>query len=310
MLVVLNPKAGGGTAVARWRAIESRVREMVGPFELIVPPSRGAVTCAVLGAVARGERAFVAAGGDGTVSLLAGLLYDLTPTRDHQDLVLGAIGLGSSNDFHKPLRADHMIDRVPYRLDVPAAAFRDVGLLDYTTPAGAIGQSVWLSNASVGITADSNRLYNLSTGAICWLKRRLPSAAMTWAAVRGIVRGRGQELRVTLEDELAFGVRVRNVSVVKNPYVAGVLHYDTRFDPASGVLDLHVVSDVSMVGLIGILLGLLRGHFGGRRGTWSRRVQRVGIAGLTPFPVEADGEVVVAREAVFSVAPHRLEVCA
>jgi diacylglycerol kinase family enzyme len=310
MLVVLNPRAGGGKSLHRWRGIESRVRGIAGPFDLVVPESRETVVCAVLAAVARGERVFVAAGGDGTVSLIASLLYDLTPTRQRHDLVLGAIGLGSSNDFHKPFRLDRVLDGTPYRLDVVGSGLRDVGLLDYTLVDGNVGRRVWLANASVGITADANALFNDQGGAFRRLKRRLPPAAMAWAACRGILRGRARELRLAFEDEPATWVRARNVSVVKNPHVAGVLHYDSPYELASGELHLHVVNDVSLPRLCGILSGLARGRFTGQPGTWSRSVHQVSVAGRAPFPVEADGEVVVARRAVFSVAPHRIEVCA
>ncbi len=103
MIVILNPKAGGGTALARWRRIEPRVRERIGEYTFTVAESEAMVEETVAEALERGEREFVAAGGDGMVNLVMSAILAAAPPGVLATVRLGAVGLGSSNDFHKPL---------------------------------------------------------------------------------------------------------------------------------------------------------------------------------------------------------------
>jgi diacylglycerol kinase family enzyme len=59
----------------------------------------------------RGETDFVAAGGDGTVNAVVSALVENASPDALRRIRLGAVGLGSSNDFHKPLSEDRSIDK-------------------------------------------------------------------------------------------------------------------------------------------------------------------------------------------------------
>ncbi len=95
--------------------------EEVGPFDC--------VAASVREAVAKGERAFIAAGGDGTVNLLLNAVMELGS--GVTDIRIGAVGLGSSNDFHKPHGPDSVIAGVPVRVDCNSARPCDVIRIDF-----------------------------------------------------------------------------------------------------------------------------------------------------------------------------------
>jgi len=303
MLLAINPRAGGGTALRNWRRIApalTRDREL--EIEVIEGPGR--MPGLVARGIAAGHGTFLAGGGDGTVNALASALLETLDTRR----VLGAVGLGSSNDFHKPVRSS--CRGIPCRLDAVHARAADVGRLAIRAADGGTAVRYWLINASVGITSDANLRFNRASGVLGRLKRVSSGAAIAHAALTTVLADRGHRLAVNVGGEPIPGRRFRNLAFVKNPNFSGCLRYDSPFEPGSGAFHFHAVTDVSLARLLWILAGLARGRFAGRRGTLSRRALAAEVAAREPFAVEFDGEVMEATAVEVSVIPGGLEVCA
>lgn len=307
MLVLVNPTAAGGRGLDRWRALAPGACERLGPCTVVAAADVTLARAAVARELAAGERRFVAAGGDGTVNLVMSTVVQRAGGAA-RDVAIGAIGLGSSNDFHKPRRSGAMLSGVPCRLDFEAAAARDVGRLVYIDANGQRGERLWLLNASVGATANANRLFTEPDPFLAWLKRRCTTAAMAYAAVRGILAARPAALTLGV-GAATFSIRARNLGVVKSPHFAGALHYDSPLEPDNGRFHVHLLEAVSLPRLAAALLALARGRFTGRPGTRSWRAERVTIEAAEPFALETDGEVVVARRAELTLLPRAVRVC-
>jgi diacylglycerol kinase family enzyme len=310
MLVVLNPRAGAGRAAERWPLVRDVVRAAEPGCRVVTPESAELVDAVVRDALARGEHHFVAAGGDGTVNLL---VRTLLARADGAlgEVTLGAVGLGSSNDFHKPVSAERRIAGVPYRLDFAHSSPVDVCWLRYRGLDGEVRARPWVINASIGATADGNHYF--SAGATRWIRllRRISmDAALAWSALRAVVTNRPRELTLSLDGGPRFAIPLRNLGVVKNPHFTGVLHYDGSPAPDDGTFHVQALTAVSRRRLWATLAGLARGRFTGRPGTLTWPAHRLSVAAREPFAVEADGEVVVARAAEFRVAQRALRMCA
>ena len=103
-LVLLNPNARRGQGRDRYRVVQPGIDEL---FETRVAETEPAGNDgAVRAALDDGIRTFIAAGGDGTVNALIDALVRLRGTVALDDLTLGAVGLGSSNDAHKPIERE------------------------------------------------------------------------------------------------------------------------------------------------------------------------------------------------------------
>jgi diacylglycerol kinase family enzyme len=254
-----------------------------------------------------GYSRFVAAGGDGTVNALVDSLMS-GPSSD-KPLRLGAIALGSSNDYHKPLRSDHCLDGVPCRVDFRSVQPRDVGVLWYESEPRRWACRHWIINASLGITAEANDLFNTPDKILSALKNRCTPAAILYAALRTIQRFRSDERWLKVSGRKARRVRVTNLGVVKSPHFSGRFSYDSAFDPCSGNFDVHLYESGSVRETLRMLWHLSRSQFSDLCGTQSWRTDRVVVAAKAPFGVEFDGEVVRTRKAVFTIADRRLEVC-
>lgn len=307
-VVVLNAGAGGGRAGRRWREVEPAVRERLGDY-LLVAHDRPALDDELRRLIRGGSRDFVAAGGDGTVNLLLEALIAATDESVLPCLRLGAIGLGSSNDFHKSDPAEPRVHRVPFKLDRAGARLHDVGLLRYLDSQGTERVRHWIINASVGTTAEANRLFNHPNTLLRVLKRISPWRGIIYAAVREIVEYRSRPMVLSLDDGPPLEVRVKNLGVVKNPHFSGDLCYDSPFEPDSGDFFVHLLEQVSAPRLASTAWGLLHNRFTGQKGTRSWRARRVSVAGDQPFPVEFDGETIIARQATFDLLPRLIQVC-
>jgi diacylglycerol kinase family enzyme len=271
-------------------------------------PDRERVRLSIEDALLRGERQFVAVGGDGTVNLVMTDLVEAASPEVLAEVTIGAIGLGSSNDFHKPRRAT--LGGIPCRLDFADAIRHDVGRTVYVDTDGATGVQHWLLNASVGTTAVGNWLYNRATGIVGLLKRLSASLGMIGAALLAVIRHRCIPVVLEWEDGVREGVLLCNLGVVKNPHFTGVLTYDSPYEPASGDFFVHVLESASLWGTAVTLVRLARGRFAGRRTARTRRVRRLALESAVPFPVEGDGEIVLAQRVEFSLLPVTLAVCA
>lgn len=309
MLALVNPHAGGGKGAVRWERVRDAITERAGAYETAVPADAAAARDAVRRALWDGERDFIAAGGDGTVNLVINTLLAHVTVAERATLRLGAVGLGSSNDFHKPHRADAWIGDVPVRVHFDRTTGHDVGRLRYLLPGGEWRCRRFILNASIGVTAEGNRRFN-DDPTVARAKRVHPDLGMTWAALAALFDGGPWPMRLATDGQPPVIERVTNLGIVKNPHFTGMLRYDTAYEPGSGAFDVHLLGNVSRAARVRAILGLCCGRFVGRRGTASWRARRLTVSADVPFAVEADGEVVVTTHAEFSLDPRALAVCA
>jgi len=308
MLAIVNPEAGGGKALEKWIRIEARLRATVGTLSVLVTENREQLHAAMPALLARGHREFLAAGGDGTVNTVLDALVDHADANLLRRIKVGAVGLGSSNDFHKPFGTT--LDGIPCRIDFDRVLSHDIGRLEYEDPQGADRARHWFVNASIGVASEANDFFNHPDRLLRFLKRLSTSIAIVYAAVAAIVTNRPRDLALTIDDQSPVHGPVRNLGVVKNPHFAGSLRYDSPHLPDSGCFHVHRLGPVTRTGLLRALARLARGHFAGSRGarTWLARQVTVRNGGGT-FPVECDGEVVRATVARFSILPQKVRLC-
>lgn len=301
MVVFLNPTAGGGRALPTWHRIEPVLRRRYGTMDVHIGTDREATAQIVRAALGASGRFFVAAGGDGTVQRMLQAVMEAETDRTKPPC-LGAVGLGSSNDFHKPFRQEQRIDGVACKLDASKAVRRDVGVLALDTVGGDTVRRYWLLNSSVGVTAQANAFFNAPDALLATLKRRSTSLAILYAALRALLTVRAVPMQLAC-DCREEAVHAANLAVVKSPFCSGSFRYDSAFEPASGRFHVHLCEAGSRVRLLYTLGHLGRGRFRGLPGTRSWTARRVEVTTADPVPVEFDGEVVQTCRAMFSVEP-------
>jgi diacylglycerol kinase (ATP) len=305
-LVVVNPAARHGRGGALYADVRGCLAQRFALQEVELDPA-GAWAETLSAALARGTRMVVAAGGDGTVNAVTTVLARRRETWPLQGLSLGAVGLGSSNDFHKPFRVFEA--GIPLRLDLEHATSRDVGRVRYVDAAGARRERYFIVSASLGATARANAAFNRSGPAVALLRRHWLEGAILLASLSAIVHHRNLDAHLRVQGA-ECSIALSTLSVLKTPHLSGSLRFDTPVAPDDGLLAVNLCQGMGRPRLVATLLGLLCGRFAGRPGTRCWRAPRLEVAFEEPTDLELDGEIVLAREVVFDVLPERIRVCA
>jgi diacylglycerol kinase (ATP) len=303
-ILVLNPAARHGTARRRFAPVRGLLHREF-ELDIVTMDEEGRWRARLAAALRDGIEVVIAAGGDGTVNAVASAVLD-GPT-DSQ-VAFGAVGLGSSNDFHKPFA--RVQGGVPLRVDVARARPRDVARARFSCNGEAPRERLFLVSASIGVTAEANARFNAARGALlAWLKRRFVDGAVVEAALATLLRHANVPAFVRVDgEEQPFAIS--NLSVMKTPFLSGVLRYDTPIAADSGLLAVNLCHDMSRGALLRVLTGLARGRFTGRPRTrhWTTHALEVELS--RPAPLELDGELAEARRVRFDVLPRRILACA
>ncbi len=307
MIVLVNPDAGGGRAATQWEGLCSKLRARHPSMKILLPGRGFSIAGSIGEAFDRGERHFVAAGGDGTVNLLLNALLNLKPDRE-TGLALGALALGSSNDFHKPIQPRQCTDGVSCKIDFAAARPRDVVHVSYSEKGREAGR-YFLINASVGLTAEANAFFNNPDRLLGWLKRKYTDPAILYAAIRTILRYRNEEMTLKFPDAGASTVQVTNLGIVRNLHFSGGLRYGDNQTVRSGMMGVHLCYGTGIPGRLRLLAALARGTFDHLPRTLSRQTHSLRLEARTDFSLEMDGEIVRTNRATFTVLPDHIKVC-
>jgi diacylglycerol kinase (ATP) len=304
MIVLLNPGANGGRARERWEAVRPELERaallagyqvVTAAGELDGPLREG------------GERVVVAAGGDGTVNAVLESVMRLPPDLRAR-VVIGGIGLGSSNDFHKPLDPSRCVAGVPVRVDAGRPVAHDVGRIELDDGSGAWRTCHFLLNASVGIVAAGNDRFNRPGRLLRSLKRRSVPAAIWCAALHAIVATPDLDARIELDGELSR-TDLTNASFLIEPHFTGSLWYDLPLRANAGKLAVALAERMGVVARARTLAALARGRFVGLPGTRVAWVERASVALDRQAPVEFDGEVLLAQAFRVALLGRAVSLC-
>jgi len=286
--VILNPAAGGGCS-------PERIREAVSSIpgsEIRVSQAPDSVRPLALEAVAEGFERIVAAGGDGTVSVLASALLD-----SGADVECGLLPIGTGNDL-------------ALSLGVPTHPERAVSLLrgGKATPIDAIHAAAnaatvpdlhaW--NAVVG--GFGGRISDrMSPG----MKRRWRSLAYVRAAAAEL--GELRPRRVLLDiDGRRTEQEIRMLVIANGRYAGGGIPFAPGGRVDDGWLDVVVIRAASLARLGVLIPRVLAGRHLADPDVEHTRARSVSVEAEPGFWFNVDGETWTSGSASFELRPRAL----
>ena len=308
MTIYINPYSGAGRALDRWDFLRAKIESSNGPLTSHIVRDRQQWDLLVRESLAKGERRFVAAGGDGTVNILLNTLLAISTPQVLSEIILGAIGLGSSNDFHKPVAPENLIQGIPCKIDFNKPATRDIGVL-YFQNGDQRMTKYFIINASIGVTATANYLFNHPGRILRFLKKYSVDAAIYYSAFRTIMLHRNIPVLMQIAENRVINSQLSNLAIIKNPNFSGSLHYGIEARYQSFDFDVFSCHGMGKTDLLRLLY-----HCANGGATTMPNMDHWVLPSLTvkagsPYALEYDGEVVQTDFCRFSLLPTTMKVC-
>ncbi|MBC3757236.1 hypothetical protein H7U19_02390 [Hyunsoonleella sp. SJ7] len=305
--ILVNLDARQGKSAKTWKKIYSSVVEVFPENTEIITFKPPCDFDALLKELYndKGVDGFISAGGDGSLNYMINVLLNLVDNTS-RPVYVGAIALGSSNDFHKPHTS--YIMGVPVKVNWDNCQLSDVGKITYQDAKGDLNTRYFIINAGIGITAEANYRFNHPKSILKFLKRNWVDAAIFFAAVKTIFLYRNYQAELLIDNEINESIVLSNLSVIKNPNISGSFRYEQNIVFNDGFLGLNYCDDMNKFELLRTLIGLVKGRFKTNAKRKTYKLKDLKVSFNEPRPVEADGEVFVTKHCSFSVIPKAIYI--
>jgi diacylglycerol kinase family enzyme len=307
MFILLNPTAGGNRALLRWSEFVRGANSILMNANIFTYNGEQSDTSIVKTALQNGETDFVAAGGDGTINFLLNQLFKFATKEEINQIKLGAVGIGSSNDFHKPFFSNNS-NKYPFNLNFNKVQQRDVCYLSYKQKDNW-KKKYFLINVSIGLTADGNKLFNNPSKLLKGLKSINTNSAIYYTAIREILSFSNKLVNITVDGNKQIQTNLSNIGIVKNPNFSGNLRYNGEADYVNGLFKVYLCEEMSKLDYLKLLLALMSNNFDSLKNTRSFNCRKISIQSKHNFTVEFDGETVDTNFVSFGILQNKLKVC-
>ena len=296
LVLIANPNAGRGAVSKALPRVESVLRNCNLAYRIVRTTHPGHATEAARQALSDGERYLVAVGGDGTVhEVVNGMVSDGGPVA--ADAVLGVVAAGSGCDFVRSFGLPDDAAQAAERLAGDRVRTIDVGTV--TCADGDTRCFVNIAEAGLGgaVVARAANLGKLLGGA--------RYAAGFWLT---LPRFRPAAVRLDADGQY-HAWRAFNVVVANCRFYGGGMQISPNSDPGDCLLDILIMTGPKSDSFT-TLPKVYKGAHLPHRNIAELRAARLSIEADTPFPVEADGELLGVTPASFGIIPScvRLKV--
>ncbi len=290
--IIVNPKAAGGKAIKNLPEISAVASSIASEYLLHVTSSIEDAHLRAREFAAMGIERIVAVGGDGTFNEVANGILE-----SGQRAKLGIVPAGTGCDLPRTLGIPGSIkDSLAFALTGNAEPM-DVGLANTSS-----GERHFLNVAGLGFDAkiaDRAQKKKLLSGKKAYYAA-LAQSLTDFGYIDVTIEVNGQEI----ETKAVF------VSIANAQYLGGGFHLAPMARVNDGMLDLGIISDISLPGFIKAVPSVMRGkHLSNPH--WSHHTATlVRITSATPALVQLDGEIWGTSPAEFSILPGALDIVA
>ncbi len=285
--ILVNRAANAGKAEKSWSRIQNQVLNLLpdDPFIIAYHPSENIDDIIRELIHESGVRSIISAGGDGSLHYVINCLMDY-PKSIRREIIVGCIGLGSSNDSLKPFK--ETIAGIPVRIDAHQAIPIDLGLVYFDDDKST--QRYFINNASLGVTARANNLFNNPDTFIRLTKKRLTDVAIIFSALKTIMTNKNIPMSIIYSSG-HIDSDISSISIIKTPYLGGILKYDQHIDRNDGQLGINICDRMSRIRLVKTVYNLTQAKFTDKPGCISFHSPYVHIECPDRVSIEMDGEI-------------------
>lgn len=295
-LAVINPAAGGGRCGRLAGAAIEKLRAAGIAIEVAETSSAGDATRLVRAAYARGQRQFLAVGGDGTAfEIVNGLFPEATRG---ERATLGFLPLGTGNSFLRDFSKNGLQHATEALL---AGKRRRCDVLKLTHAGGTL---YYINLLSVGFTADVTALANRRF-------KSLGEAGYILAVLGSLMRLKRRAFPLRLDATVEFDTdRCLFLTFNNSKYTGGKMMIAPKAESDSGLIEYVRWGAIGRLALLKNFPTLFDGtHLNHPRASRSSAT-RIEFQLEGPIDVMVDGEVLTIQPKLLEVLPGALDVIA
>ena len=299
-VVIVNPESNGGRTRKRWPSLEGRLREAVGPIEIVETDGPGGSDRAAREAARAGAVRIVVVGGDGSLSEAATGILD-EGFGGH--VALGWLPMGTGCDFGRSVGVSRDPDRALASLARGARRRVDVGAITFEGEGGVERTRSFLNVASFGLSGLTD-LHVARAG-----RSFGPTAAFLIGSLRAIRDFEPPRIELDVDGERVFEGEVAMVVAANGRFFGSGMKIAPDAEVDDGLLTVLVVSWMSKLRLVANLPSLYRGGHMAHPHVTVRAGKRVVARTLQGEALlDVDGEPLGALPASFEIVPSALEL--
>jgi len=299
-VVIVNPESNGGRTRKRWPSLEGRLREAVGPLDVVETDGPGGSERAAREAAHAGAARIVVVGGDGSLSEAAtGILDEGFGDR----VALGWLPMGTGCDFGRSVGVSRDPDAALASLARGLRRRVDVGTITFEGEGGVERTRSFLNVASFGLSGLTD-LHVARAG-----RSFGPTAAFLIGSLRAIRDYEPPLVSIDVDGERVFEGEVAMVVAANGRYFGSGMKIAPEAEVDDGVLSVLIVSWMSKPRLVANLPSLYRGAHVAHPSVTVRSGKHVEARSLRGDALlDVDGEPLGALPAAFEIVPSALEL--
>lgn len=310
ILVLINKSANNSNGWNKWLAIREEVKNLLQDkkFEVIAFTPPFDIYDLITKMLNLKERStIISVGGDGTHNFILNSIMCL-PLEDRMNITLGAIGIGSSNDFIKP--SLKRINNIPVRLNFNQLIKHDVGKLTFDDEESRQVHKYFIINASIGILSEANYLFNKGDWFINKFKEKSTNLTIQYTALKTLFSYKPKDVKLITRGKERV-LSLNNLSILKSPHISGNFKYNQEILPDDGKLGLNYCHNMNKIEVLAVMRDLERGVFQKNRFNNKRIsefVKDTQIYSKNNLAIETDGEVYLGNNIDFKLSDFKLNV--
>lgn len=300
--IIINPQAGQGRSLRRWKALQGPLRSVVGPMKFCPTEAPGHATRLTQELLRNGFTHIISAGGDGThFEVINGWFTAGVPI--NRDARLTILPMGTGSDLARSLGI------APGRAGIEAlqratVLQADVGRVQCRAPHSDKMRPVYFLNmARVGIGASACRYVNEHSKA--------PGGFLSYlrAIIVSLATYRDSTLQISLDGREAIHDLTKDFSVAKGRYDAGGMLMAPHARLDNGIFDCYHIGPVGFFDALRSLPKLYAGRLSERRDLVRYlRGSEIEVTCPNSVEIEADGEFIGYLPATFTLLPGAVKI--
>ncbi len=295
MKVIVNPAAGAGKSAKKWPHIMALLKSLGLDFEHDVTEAPGHAIELARSAAEKGYEMVVSVGGDGTINEVVNGLYDANGL---ENVVMGIVNTGTGADYIRTFGIPRKYKEGCQLLMSPNRRTVDLGVIEYTSN-GHTEKRLFVNFAGLGFDAEVVKATTEKFKAL----GDMPSYLM--GLLTTLFSYQNREISIVVDGEPGQR-RICTIMLNNGRYGGGGMLPAPDADPGDGLFDVVIIDDMTKPDLLRSLPRIYRGTHLTHPKVTLMRAREVDVRPVQQMAVQADGELLGAAPACFSVLPAAL----